>query len=645
MSATHDATAPAGDAHLDANAPNKDHDITSPSSTDVSLTERDGTVQNGEKSVREAEAGANGAAAAPTAPGAQDGEHPQRTKLQIFLIMLSLAVAVLLVALDITIVTTALPTISAEFNSASGYTWIGSAYLIAQSAATPIWGKISDIFGRKPILLLTNAIFFVGSLLAGVSVNMDMLIASRVIQGIGGGGLITLVNIAISDLFSVRDRGQYFGIIGGVWALASSLGPVVGGLFTQKVSWRWCFYINLPFDGVAFLILLFFLDVKTPRTPLREGLKAVDWLGSLTMVGGVVMLLLGLEFGGISHPWDSATVLCLIIFGAVVIGIFFLIEWRIAPYPLMPLDLFSKRSNLAALATCFFHAFVFISGNYFLPLYFQAVLGATPILSGVYLLPTALSLSFLSAFTGVFIKKTGQYLPMIWFGMILMTLGFGLFIDFDVNTSWAKIIVFQIIAGIGVGPNFQSPLIALQSLVPVIDADMIASKKRDIATATATFGFTRNLGSAISVVVGGVVFNNEMKSKQPQLATSLGPETAARFGGGSAGANVGLIQSLPDEQKAVARKAFADSLSTMWILYVAFAVVGLAVSLLITRNKLDKQHEETKTGIEAEKAKRLEREAERAERRKKRASKGSLPLDPEAQASDPDVSRDKETTA
>ncbi|CAN9302928.1 unnamed protein product [Alternaria alternata] len=645
MSATHDATAPAGNAHLDANAPNKDHDITSPSSTDVSLTERDGTVQNGEKSVREAEAGANGAAAAPTAPGAQDGEHPQRTKLQIFLIMLSLAVAVLLVALDITIVTTALPTISAEFNSASGYTWIGSAYLIAQSAATPIWGKISDIFGRKPILLLTNAIFFVGSLLAGVSVNMDMLIASRVIQGIGGGGLITLVNIAISDLFSVRDRGQYFGIIGGVWALASSLGPVVGGLFTQKVSWRWCFYINLPFDGVAFLILLFFLDVKTPRTPLREGLKAVDWLGSLTMVGGVVMLLLGLEFGGISQPWDSATVLCLIIFGAVVIGIFFLIEWRIAPYPLMPLDLFSKRSNLAALATCFFHAFVFISGNYFLPLYFQAVLGATPILSGVYLLPTALSLSFLSAFTGVFIKKTGQYLPMIWFGMILMTLGFGLFIDFDVKTSWAKIIVFQIIAGIGVGPNFQSPLIALQSLVPVIDADMIASKKRDIATATATFGFTRNLGSAISVVVGGVVFNNEMKSKQPQLATSLGPETAARFGGGSAGANVGLIQSLPDEQKVVARKAFADSLSTMWILYVAFAVVGLAVSLLITRNKLDKQHEETKTGIEAEKAKRLEREAERAERRKKRASKGSLPLDPEAQASDPDVSRDKETTA
>jgi hypothetical protein len=227
------------------------------------------------------------------------------------------------------------------------------------------------------------------------------------------------------------------------------------------------FFSDLPFDGVAFIIILLFLDIQTPKTPLAQGLKAVDWLGSLTMVGGVIMLLLGLEFGGITHPWASAIVLCLIIFGAVVIGLFFLIEWRVAPYPLMPLDLFSKRSNLAALGTCFLHAFVFIAGNYFLPLYFQAVLGATPILSGVYLLPQAVALSFMSIFTGVFIKKTGQYLPLIWFGMIMMTLGFGLFIDFDVNSPWSKIIVYQIIAGIGVGPNFQAPLIALQSLVPV----------------------------------------------------------------------------------------------------------------------------------------------------------------------------------
>lgn len=403
-----------------------------------------------------------------TQPEAQAQEdQPQRSKLKIALIMLSLCIAVLLVALDITIVTTALPTIAEQFHSASGYTWVGSAYLIANSAATPIWGKVSDIFGRKPILLVTNAIFFVGSLLAAVSVNMNMLIAARVIQGIGGGGLIVLVNISISDLFAMRERGAYFGIIGGVWALASSMGPIVGGALTQNVSWRWCFYINLPFDGLAFVIILLVLDLHTPKTPLWEGLKAVDWLGSLTMVAGTIMVLLGLEFGGVTFPWNSATVICLIVFGVITIGLFFVVEHRLAPYPLMPLDLFSKRSNMAALGVCFCHAFVFISGSYFLPLYFQAVLGATPILSGVYLLPTALSLSFLSAFTGVFIRKTGQYLPCIWFGLTFMLAGFGTFIDLGPHSSWAKIIIFQIIAGIGVGPNFQSPLIALQSLVPV----------------------------------------------------------------------------------------------------------------------------------------------------------------------------------
>lgn len=228
-----------------------------------------------------------------------------------------------------------------------------------------------------------------------------------------------------------------------------------------------CFWINLPFDGLAFIILIFFLDIQTPKTPLRKGLKAVDWLGSLTMVAGTIMVLLGLEYGGIAHPWKSAIVLCLIIFGAVTIGLFFVIESRLAPYPLMPLSIFSKRSNVAALGTCFCHAFVFIPGNYFLPLYFQAVLGATPILSGVYLLPTAIALSIFSIMTGITIRKTGQYRPIIWFGMFMMTLGTGLFIDLGAHSGWAKIIIYQVIAGIGVGPNFQAPLIAMQSLVPV----------------------------------------------------------------------------------------------------------------------------------------------------------------------------------
>jgi EmrB/QacA subfamily drug resistance transporter len=451
--------------------PNKETAAPTPASTSAShasdLSKSGSDAQEPQATRANAEKDAEADHDSAQAVGAADEQKPQRSKLKVALIMMSLGISVLLVALDITIITTALPTIAEHFKSAAGYTWIGSAYLIANSAATPIWGKVSDIFGRKPILLVTNVIFFIGSLICALSINIDMLIAGRVVQGIGGGGLIVLVNITISDLFAMRDRGAYFGIIGGVWALASSLGPVVGGAFTQNVTWRWCFYLNLPLTGAAFIIILFVLDLHTPKTPIRQGLKAVDWLGSLTMIGGTIMLLLGLEMGGVSFPWKSATTICLILFGALTIALFFLIEWRLAPYPLMPLDIFSKRSNLAAMAVCFFHAFVFISASYFLPLYFQAVVGATPILSGVYLLPTALSLSFVSAFTGIYIRKTGQYLPPIWFGFICMTLGFGLFINLDSHSNWAKIILYQIVAGIGVGPNFQAPLIALQSLVPV----------------------------------------------------------------------------------------------------------------------------------------------------------------------------------
>lgn len=308
------------------------------------------------------------------------------------------------------------------------------------------------------------------------------------------------------------------------------------------------------------------------------------------------MLLLGLEFGGVTYPWGSATVICLIVFGIIIAGLFVLNEWKFARYPVMPLRIFKYRSNIASLGVCFCHGYVFIAGTYYAPLYFQAVLGATPLLSGVYLLPFALALSFTSGATGVFIKKTGKYLPAIWFGMIIMCVGFGLYIDLPRHPGWAQIIIFQIIAGIGVGPNFQSPLIALQT--------MIAPK--DIATATATFGFVRNLSTSISVVIGGVVFQNEMQKRAASLQAALGPEIASALSGGSAGASVGVVSRLPAAQREIARDAFYDSLRVMWIMYVAFAALGVFISFFIGSQALSKEHQTVKTGIVEEEKNRKE---------------------------------------
>lgn len=390
--------------------------------------------------------------------------------------------------------------------------------------------------------------------------------------------------------------------MGMVWAVASAVGPVLGGVFTSRVTWRWCFYINLPISGLGMAVLAFVLKLHNPRTPMREGLAAVDWLGSLTIVGATLMIMFGLEFGGVTYPWSSPTVICLLVFGVVTTILFIIIEWKLAEFPLVPMHLFKKRSSVASLGVTAFHGLVFISGSYYLPLYFQAVLGATPLLSGVYVLPLVMSLSLVSAATGVFIKKTGKYLPCILFGMVVMTLGFGLFIDLEERPNWAKIILYQIVAGVGVGPNFQAPLIALQSTV----------EPRDMASATGTFGFVRQLFTSISIVIGGVVFQNAMQQQYPGLVREIGPDAANLFSGGNAASSVGLVEQLPDRERQIARGAYAQSLRTMYTMYVALSAAGLLVALLVGSRKLSKDHKEHKTGLEHMRLARQDRLAEAA---------------------------------
>ncbi|KAM0422244.1 hypothetical protein ACHAPD_000689 [Fusarium lateritium] len=458
-------------------------------------------------------------------------EHRSKKSLvQIATVMTSLCACVFLAALEVTIVSTALPTIAAHFASDSGYTWIGTSFVLAHTASTPSWGKISDIWGRKPILLVANVIFFAGSLLCALVDDLATFVTGRAIQGVGAA---------------------------------------------------------VPITVAVFVLLVLTLKLPSPNTPVWAGIKAIDWPGSFLIVGGTLMLLLGLYLGGVYEPWNSATVICLIVFGIITALLFVWNEWKLAQYPVIPVHLFNTWSSSAAYAVTFFHAFVFMGVAYYFPLYFQAVLLASPLRSGLYLLPFILSISISAAITGVYIQFSGKYLLVSRAGLVMMTLGMGLMMNLSMDLNWTKMITFQLLTGIGVGMNFEGPLLSVQAVVP----------HEDVAAATTSMGFTRTIATAISVVIGGVLFQNEMKGENKVLMSALGLELAEIFDGASASANIDLIKTLPTEAQLLVRAAFFHSLDKMWILYTVFSSGGLLLSFFMKAQYLSKDHNDAHLGI------------------------------------------------
>ncbi|KAL2859449.1 major facilitator superfamily domain-containing protein [Aspergillus pseudodeflectus] len=521
---------------------------------------------------------------------AEDSPSPTRSKRRIAAIMTALYLVLFITALDQTIIATSIPTISAALHSASGYTWIGSAYLLATAAAGPIWARISDIFGRKPALLASVTGFAAASILAALSTSMRMLIAARALQGASGGGLIQMVYITISDLFSVRRRALWFGLLGLMWAVAGSTGPLVGGGLTERVSWRWCFWINLPVCGVALVLLLTCFDVHNPRTKLKDGVVAIDWLGTLAIVGLTLLLLLGMEFGGTVFPWSSPKVICLIVFGVVMIGVFIVTEKKLARYPLIPMSLFQSGPTNAAFILAFAHGMVSFGTEYYLPLYFQSVKQASPLRSGLLILPMMVTEAATDILTGILIHRTGRYREITWVGTILMALGTGLYIKMDRETSLGTIIAFQIVGGIGTAMLFQTPVLAIQNSV---------SRAADTASATATLGLARNIATSFSIVLGGVVFSDGMDRRRSMLATAgLDHGILDRLSGDSAAANVDVVKVLSDEvQKIAVRDAFAWSVRNMFIFYTSIAGVAVLAGVFIKQKEMRREHVETKTGV------------------------------------------------
>ncbi|KAJ1848033.1 hypothetical protein LPJ70_001229 [Coemansia sp. RSA 2708] len=498
-----------------------------------------------------------------------DAPPPQpMSQFRRIVIFLSLALTMLLASLDFTIVTTAIPKIALEFHALSDATWIATAYMLTTTALQPLYGRLSDTFGRVPTLIVAIAVFMAGSAACGWAHGMGVLIFGRALQGIGGAGLVALVFIIISDVTTEEERPAYLGVLGAVWSIASVIGPVLGGVFSDKVSWRWAFLINLPVAGAVLIIVVLFLRLPMPRDSFWQKLKKIDVLGSLVLVGAVVMLLLGLTWGGKTFPWKSARVICLLVFGVIMLGVFMLIEWKVAADPTVPMHLFRNRNVSLSVLGQFFLGVGMFSPMFFIPIWYTIVKNSSAIAAGLHLLPYLLSVSLVSVASGFLVTKTGRYRALVIFGTALFVLGAGLMVLFDENTNMGKQIGFMLIMGFGLGLNIQILLIVVQTAAPIAD----------MASATTLFLFMRILGSSIGVAILQSIFQNAVIPKLNVLSEQY-PDHAQAFADSLNDQSAIYKSNLPDDVRTQLIHYYVLALQKVFIANVPFTAISFLFTL------------------------------------------------------------------
>ncbi|MEZ5117706.1 MAG: MDR family MFS transporter [Candidatus Nanopelagicales bacterium] len=492
----------------------------------------------------------------------------QRLRLVLGALMLTLFLA----ALDQTIVSTALPRITSDLGGLNQLAWVVTAYLLASTASTPIWGKISDIYGRKLMLQSAIVIFLVGSALAGASTSMGWLIVTRGIQGLGGGGLMVLVMAVIADVIPPRERGRYTGLFGAVFAVASVVGPLLGGWLVETLSWRWIFYINIPLGIAAFFVLASVLHIPQHRVDHR-----VDYIGAALMVGGVVLGLLVTEWGGREYAWTSPTIL-LMAAGSVLLLVAFVRRQLRVPEPLVPMSLFRNKVFGVSSLIGFIVGLAMFGAIIFLPLYLQVVQGASPTQAGLQMIPMMLGLLSMSIISGRLISRFGRYKVFPIIGTVLATVALLLFSTLQVDTPYWKVALAMFVLGAGLGNVMQVLVIAVQNSVD----------QREIGVATSGTTFFRTIGGTFGTAVFGAVMTSQLAS---HLAASLPAGAAGGLDPSQLTSAMSTIAGLPAQVQHLVLTAFSDSLAAVFLTAVPVMVVAVLLALVLPEVRLRGTHD------------------------------------------------------
>ncbi|MET7618855.1 MFS transporter [Streptomyces sp. NPDC005408] len=500
--------------------------------------------------------------------GQSSADGAPMTHRQIMEALSGLLLGMFVAILSSTIVSNALPEIITDLDGGqSAYTWVVTAALLSMTATTPLWGKLSDLFSKKLLVQIALIIYVAGSVVAGLSQNTGMLIACRVVQGIGVGGLTALAQIVMAAMIAPRERGRYSGYLGATFAVATVGGPLLGGVITDTdwLGWRWCFYVGVPFAIIALIVLQ-----KTLKLPVVKRQVKVDWSGAFFISAAVSLLLLWVTFAGDKYDWISWQTYAMV-GGAIVLGAIFLLVESKASEPIIPLRLFRNRTiTLASLASLFVGVAMF-AGTVFFSQYFQLARDKSPTMSGVMTIPMIAGLFISSTVSGVIITKTGRWKAWLVSGGVLVTAGLGLLGTMRYDTEYWHIGVFMAVMGLGLGMMMQNLVLCTQNQVA----------PEDLGSASSVVTFFRSLGGAVGVSALGAVMANRVTHYVKDGLAELGPQGAALSHGGTAGGGIPDLDKLPAPIRTVMESAYGHGVGDVFLYSAPFALLAFLVTLFI----------------------------------------------------------------